>query len=61
MKEECDADLERHPKEVDELKDNEALAKDSAVEEFKSSDDFQEAMEKEASTYFGEGFNLFKN
>ena len=32
----------------------------SAVEEFKSLDDFKEAMEKATSSYFGESFDLCK-
>ena len=39
--------------EVTELKKNEALAKKSAIEEYKSSDDFQEVVEFTASKYFG--------
>ena len=42
------------------MKKNEALAKKSAIEKYKSSDDFQEAIEFTASKYFGEGFNFYK-
>ncbi|GFY91667.1 hypothetical protein Acr_08g0000630 [Actinidia rufa] len=37
-----------------------ALAKKIVIEEFKSSDDFQEALEFTASKYFGEGFDFCK-
>ncbi|GFZ21560.1 hypothetical protein Acr_29g0007220 [Actinidia rufa] len=60
VKEEHDADLERLQKEVAELKEREALAKMLTAKEYKPSDDFQEALEKAASTYFGEGFDLCK-
>ena len=60
MKEEHDAVLERNEKNVVELKRNEVLAKTSTIEEFKASDDYKEAVEKLASSYFGEGFNLCK-
>ncbi|GFY91662.1 hypothetical protein Acr_08g0000580 [Actinidia rufa] len=63
MKEEHVAALERHEKEMAEMREKEALIKRyyaSAVEEFKSSDDFKETMEKAASLYFGEGFDLCK-
>ena len=32
----------------------------SAIEDYKTSDDFQDAVEQEASKYFGEGFDLCK-
>ncbi|GFZ05189.1 hypothetical protein Acr_17g0007610 [Actinidia rufa] len=47
-------------KEVDKLKEKELLAKKSSIEEYKSSDEFQEVVEQEASRYFGEGFDLCK-
>ncbi|GFZ14455.1 hypothetical protein Acr_24g0006450 [Actinidia rufa] len=50
----------RLEKEVAELKKNEALTKKSAIEEYKSLDDFQEAIEFTASKYFGEGFDFCK-
>ncbi|GFS32985.1 hypothetical protein Acr_00g0025730 [Actinidia rufa] len=37
-----------------------ALTKKIAIEEFKSSEDFQEAVEATASKYFGEGFDIYK-
>ena len=40
MKEERDANLEKLQKEVAELKENEPLTKESAVEEYKPSNDF---------------------
>ena len=46
--------------EVVELKKKEALAKKKAIEEFKSSDDFQETVVTLASNYFGEGFDFCK-
>ncbi|GFZ14743.1 hypothetical protein Acr_24g0009330 [Actinidia rufa] len=50
MKEEHDTALERHKKEIAKLKGKEALTKMSTIEEFKSSDDFKEAVEK--SSFF---------
>ncbi|GFS31348.1 hypothetical protein Acr_00g0016870 [Actinidia rufa] len=46
--------------EVAELRKKEALAKESAIKEYKFSNDFSEAVKKVAFTYFGEGFNLCK-
>ena len=46
--------------EVAELKKRETLAKKKAIEEFKSLDDFHEAVATSVSTYFGEGFNFCK-
>ena len=43
-----------------ELKGKKAIVKTSVIEEFKSSDDFKEAMEKAASLYFSKGFDLCK-
>ena len=60
MKEERDANLEKLQKEVAELKENEPLTKESAVEEYKPSNDFQEVVAKTTSTYFSEGFELCK-
>ena len=60
MKEEHDDTLERHGKEITELKGKEALIKTSTIEEFKSSDNFKEVVEKAASSYFGEGFDMCK-
>ncbi|GFZ06803.1 hypothetical protein Acr_18g0009730 [Actinidia rufa] len=42
MKKERDATVERVKKEVTKLKEKEAFAKKLAIEEYKSSDDFQE-------------------
>ncbi|GFY82854.1 hypothetical protein Acr_02g0010940 [Actinidia rufa] len=50
----------RLEKKVSELKKNEALAKKLAIEEYKSSNDFQEAIEFIASKYFCKGFDLCK-
>ena len=44
-----------------ELKRKKTLAKMSAIEEFKSLEDYKEAVEEETSSYFGEGFELCKN
>ena len=60
MKEDHDATLERHEKEMAELKEKKTLAKTSAIEEYKSSNDFKKSMEKAVSMYFGEGFDLCK-
>ncbi|GFZ20830.1 hypothetical protein Acr_28g0015350 [Actinidia rufa] len=60
IKENRDATVERLEKEMAELKKNEALAKKLAIEEHKSSDDFQEAVEFTASKYSGEGFDFCK-
>ena len=38
-----------------------AELKKKAIEEFKSSDDFQEAVVTLASNYFGEGFDFYKS
>ncbi|GFS33944.1 hypothetical protein Acr_00g0031400 [Actinidia rufa] len=58
---ERDADLERHEKEMAELREKEALAKTSTIEEFKSLYDYKDAVEKIASSYFSERFDLCKN
>ncbi|GFS32018.1 hypothetical protein Acr_00g0020440 [Actinidia rufa] len=58
--EDHDAAVARFEKEVADLKDKSVLAKKSAIEEYKSSDDFQEVVEQVTSKYFGEGFNLYK-
>ena len=52
--------LVRLEKKITNLREKEVLAKESVVEEYKSSDDFQKAMEQAAFKYFDEGFNLFK-
>ena len=46
--------------EVARLRKNEALTKRKVIEEFKSSNDFQEAVETADSKYFGERFDFFK-
>ena len=43
-----------------ELRKNKALAKKNAIEEFKSSNDFQDAVESLAGKYFGKGFDFYK-
>ena len=45
---------------VAELKRNEALANKKAFEDFKSSNDFQEAVVTSTSAYLSEGFNFCK-
>ena len=55
LKKECDADLKRHEKEMAELREKEALAKTLAIEEFKSLDNYKEAIEKTVSSYFDKG------
>ena len=42
------------------MKKNEALAQKRIIEEFKSSEDYQEKIENAASKYFGEGFDFCK-
>ena len=42
------------------LRDREALSKKLAIEEFKSSRDFQEAVEDASLKYFSEGFDFCK-
>ena len=46
--------------EVVELKENEALAQWRILEEFRSSEDYQEKVENAASKYFGESFDFCK-
>ncbi|GFY96626.1 hypothetical protein Acr_11g0009320 [Actinidia rufa] len=50
----------RLTREVVELKEREALAKTSAVEEYKFYDDFQDAMEWATSKYFGKSFDFMQ-
>ena len=45
---------------ITELRDREARSKMLAIAKFKSSSDFQEAVENVASEYFGEGFDFCK-
>ena len=52
--------MEKLKTEVDELKKKEALVKKSAVEKFRSSSDFHDAIELTASKYFSEGFDFYK-
>ncbi|GFY95628.1 hypothetical protein Acr_10g0010130 [Actinidia rufa] len=60
LKAKSDALARLEEEEVAELKKNKVLAKEKTVEEYKSSEDFQEAMESAASKYFGEGFDFCK-
>ncbi|GFS41487.1 hypothetical protein Acr_00g0074630 [Actinidia rufa] len=59
VKEEHDVNLESC-KVVVELNEKEALAKESTIQEYKSSSDFQEVMEWATSKFYGKGFNLGK-
>ncbi|GFS40109.1 hypothetical protein Acr_00g0066810 [Actinidia rufa] len=52
--------LAKLEEEVAELKKNKALAKKKAVEEYKTSEDFNKAIENASSKYFGEGFDFCK-
>ncbi|PSS07756.1 DNA double-strand break repair Rad50 ATPase [Actinidia chinensis var. chinensis] len=45
---------------VAELRDREARSKKLDVEEFKSSNEFQDVIEMTSSRYFGEGFDFYK-
>ena len=45
---------------IADLTDRETRSKVLAIAEFKSSSDFQEAVENAASKYFGEGFDFWK-
>ncbi|GFZ18506.1 hypothetical protein Acr_27g0002450 [Actinidia rufa] len=58
--EDHNAAVARLKKEVAELKEKSILTKKSAIEEYKSSDDFQKVVEQAAFKYFGEGFDLCK-
>ncbi|GFS41434.1 hypothetical protein Acr_00g0074290 [Actinidia rufa] len=49
-----------HEKEITEMRRIEALAKTSSIHEFKASDEYKEAMEGAASSYFRKGFDLCK-
>ncbi|PSS36116.1 Glucosamine-1-phosphate N-acetyltransferase like [Actinidia chinensis var. chinensis] len=59
LKEKIEA-VARLEAEVAELKKNESLAKGKAIKEYKSSNDFQDAIESAASKYFGESFDFYK-
>ena len=59
-KENSDIATEKLEKEVVKLKRRENLANKLAVNEFKASVEYKEAVEKEDSSYFGEGFELCK-
>ncbi|GFS43648.1 hypothetical protein Acr_00g0086180 [Actinidia rufa] len=53
-------DVERLEAKVAKLRKNEAFAKENAIKEYKSSDDFHEAVEDSSLKYFGKGFDFFK-
>ncbi|GFS33127.1 hypothetical protein Acr_00g0026490 [Actinidia rufa] len=59
LKEKIEA-VARLEAEVAELKKNEALTKGKAIKEYKSLNDFQEAVKSVAFKYFGEGFDFYK-
>ena len=48
--------MEKHKKEMGEMRKREVIAKKSAIDEFKASDEYKEAVEGAAFSYFGEGF-----
>ncbi|GFY95689.1 hypothetical protein Acr_10g0010740 [Actinidia rufa] len=54
------SNLERLEAEVAELRKGEALSKKKIIEEFRASDDFEEAVELTTFRYFGEDFNFYK-
>ena len=60
FKEEHDVAMEKHEKEMAEMRRRETLAKTSAIDEFKASEEYKEALEWAASSYFDEGFDLCK-
>ncbi|GFZ09274.1 hypothetical protein Acr_20g0010820 [Actinidia rufa] len=60
MKEGQDATVARLEAEVTEMKKKKSLAKKSAIEEYKSSDEFQEAIDFITSKYFGKDFDFCK-
>ncbi|GFY87566.1 hypothetical protein Acr_05g0012050 [Actinidia rufa] len=60
MKEDHNATMARLDKEMTEIKAESVLAKNSAIEEYKDSDDFYEAVEWEASQFYGKGFDMCK-
>ena len=60
MKEDQDATIHRLDKENAELKEKEVLARKLAIKEYKSSDDFHEAVVKTTFEYYSEGFDLNK-
>ena len=60
MKEEYDVALERHENEMAEMSRKKDFSKTSTIDEFKSSDEYKEAVEGMASLNFGEGFDLCK-
>ena len=60
MKEDQDATVAKLQEEIYELKAKEVLAKKSSIKEYKSSDDFHEAVVQATSKYFVEGFDFCK-
>ncbi|GFS39317.1 hypothetical protein Acr_00g0062260 [Actinidia rufa] len=60
MKQDHDATMAKLEKEMAELKKEFVLAKWSAVEEFKSSDEFHEVVKWATSRFYGKGFDLCK-
>ncbi|PSS21385.1 Outer dense fiber protein [Actinidia chinensis var. chinensis] len=60
MREDRNTTVERLEKEVAELKERETLAKESAVQGYKSSDDFYEAVLWAASRLYDKGLDLYK-
>ncbi|GFZ05153.1 hypothetical protein Acr_17g0007250 [Actinidia rufa] len=60
MKEDHNATVARLDKEMAEIKAESVLPKNSAIEEYKDSDDFYKAVEWEASQFYGKGFDMCK-
>ncbi|GFZ04407.1 hypothetical protein Acr_16g0010310 [Actinidia rufa] len=60
FKEEYDVAIEKHEKEMAEIRKREVIAKMLAVDKFKASDEYKEIVEGAASSHFGEGFFLCK-
>ena len=58
--ENSDVTMEKFEKEVAKMNKRENLAKKLAIDEFKASKEYKEVVEKEASSYFGEGFDQCK-
>ena len=52
--------MEKHEKEMVEMRRKEALVNTSSVDEFKAFDEYKKAVEGATSSYFSEGFDLCK-
>ena len=60
LKEGYEVTMEKHEKEMAKMRKREVLDKKSAVDEFKASKEYKDAIEGVASSYFGERFDLCK-